>query len=192
MRPARWRKEIAVGTAKTPRAQSFLLSFASFAPLRFTSPGPPKQAVHEAGANTRMHECARPGSARKSRLEPPRRQEREGFLLSFASFAPSRFTSPEPPKRAVHEAGANTRMHEHPPLATRERGSGGEGESKTPVFIPGGVSGIGGPAEGRSSAAHLPPHGWRNPPRGSPRQNSAQRLAAWSAATPSPGPGPPP
>jgi len=157
MRPARWRKKIAVGTAKTPRARRFsyfflcvlcafavqisgtarvgrprsgreytnarmrparwrkfptyresggwnrqdaksakvfllFLSFASFAPLRFKSPKPPKQAVHEAGANTRMHECARPGGARKSRLEPPRRHGREGFLtFSFASFAPLRF-----------------------------------------------------------------------------------------------------
>ena len=41
----------------------FLLSFAAFAPLRFKSPEPPKRAVHEADANTRMHECARPGGA---------------------------------------------------------------------------------------------------------------------------------
>ena len=113
-----------------------------------------------------MHECARPG------LEPPRRQEREGFLflLPFAAFAPSRFrfwnrqdakdakvfyffflplrplrlrgsdfgTAKtrrtrrfftfssflcalcafavqilEPPKGAVHETDANTRMHEY-------------------------------------------------------------------------------
>jgi len=32
-----------------------------------------------------MHEYARPGGARKSRLEPPRRQGREGFL-TFSSF----------------------------------------------------------------------------------------------------------
>jgi len=29
----------------------FLLPFAAFAPLRFKSPGPPKQAVHELGTN---------------------------------------------------------------------------------------------------------------------------------------------
>jgi len=67
----------------------FLPSFASFAPSRFKPPEPPKRAVHETDANTRMHECARPGSAsfqlaqRKSLLEPPRRQEREGLLTSF-------------------------------------------------------------------------------------------------------------
>jgi len=155
----------------------FFLPFAPFAPSRFKSPEPPERAVHKAGANIRMHECARPGGARKSRLEPPRRQEREGLLflfplrplrlcgsnlrnrqsgpstkrarirectnspgpvaqvsnlqkiavgtaktprarrssfsLSFAPFAPLRFKSPEPPERAVHEAGANTRMHEY-------------------------------------------------------------------------------
>jgi len=132
MRPARWRKEIAVGTAKTPRARgsSFSLSFAAFAPLRFKSSEPPKRAVPEAGANARMREYARPGGARKSRLEPPRRQERGGFLLSFASFAPLRFKSPEPPKRAVHEAGANIRMHE----CARHRRCAGERSASSPVY----------------------------------------------------------
>ncbi len=41
---------------------------------------PPKRAVHESDANTRMHEYARPGGASQSRLEPPRRHGREGFL----------------------------------------------------------------------------------------------------------------
>jgi len=86
-------------------------------PLRFRSWN------RQSGPSTnraRIHECTNtPGPVaqvsnlqRKSRLEPPRRHGREGFLFLcvLCAFAVQIL---EPPKRAVHESGANTRMHEY-------------------------------------------------------------------------------
>jgi len=88
----------------------FLLSFAPFAPSRFKSPEPPKRAVHEAGANTRMHEYARPGGNRGwNRQDAKSAKVFLLFLPSFAAFAPLRFKSPEPPKGPSTK---QTRIHE--------------------------------------------------------------------------------
>ncbi len=85
-------EKIAVGTAKTPRARrsSCFFSF-PLRPLRLCGSNPRNRQSKPSTKRARIHECARPGDAsfqlaqRKSRLEPPRRQEREGFL-TFSPF----------------------------------------------------------------------------------------------------------
>jgi len=93
---------IAVGTAKTPRARRFsfspfLCALCAFAVQISGTANAGRPRSGREYANARM----RP-APRQSRLEPPRRQERESLLfLSFAPFAPLRFKSPEPPTREV-------------------------------------------------------------------------------------------